>query len=98
MANTHSTQPFPKPPKQPLFLSMAEVQALLTIDHLGITRADGDAQDKLEALANCLATEVLNFVRTYPHTPPAGLCLEVTVLLPVWVQKRMAGAPWGEYR
>lgn len=43
-----------------------------------------DSLMKLEFLVICLTTEVINFIKRYPHTNPAGLMLNIDVLLTVY--------------
>lgn len=84
MTKTHSTQSTPHPPKLPLFLSPDELRACYDIDRNGIDLAKRDSLLILEFLATALATEVINFIRTYPQSNPAGLMLNVDILLPVF--------------
>ncbi len=84
MTEKYSTQLPSHPPKQPLFLSPNEIQACYDIDRNGIEKADRDSLMKLEFLVACLTTEVVNFIKRYPHTEPAGLMLAIDVLLPVY--------------
>ncbi len=84
MTITHNTQSTPHPPKQPLFLSPDEIRAYYDIDRNGIDKASSDSRMKLEFLVACLTTETVNFLKTYPHTQPAGLLLTIDVLLPVY--------------
>lgn len=80
MDNRYRTQP----PHLPLYLSPAEIQALVEVDTRGIAHSSPDALLKLQALATCLVTEAANFAATWPGIEDAGLCLTVTPLLPVW--------------
>ncbi len=84
MAEIYSTQVA----ETPLYLSPQEVQAMLEIDRRGISKAKPEALHMLEALANCLATEAINFATRHPHTTTAGLCLKVHPLLPVYEPRR----------
>lgn len=83
MTAKHFTQSPPHPPKQPLYLSPDVLQACFDIDKNGIDSANQDSLIKLEFLAVCLTTEVINFGQRYPAIHPAGLLLQVDVLLPV---------------
>lgn len=52
--------------------------------HLDGYHADHTSLEKLAFLATSLANEVINFIKHYPSIKPAGLLLNVDVLLPVW--------------
>ena len=80
----YSTQIVPDPPKQPLFLSPVELNAYYDIDKNGIDKASPNSRMKLEFLVACLTNEIIHFIKTYPHTKPAGLLLSVDVLLPIY--------------
>ena len=62
--------------------------------HTGVKDASPDSQDKIEGLVACLVSEIINFVRVHPDTPPAGLYLDVSVLLPVWMKKEGDVPEW----
>ena len=66
----------------------------MEIDHTGVKDASPDSQDKIEGLVACLVSEIINFVRAYPHTEPAGLFLDISVLLPVWMKKDWNVPEW----
>lgn len=78
------TQSTPHPPKQPLLLSNDVLRACYDIDRNGVEFASPASLEKFSFLASCLTTEALNFIQAYPHSKPAGLVLNVEVLLPVW--------------
>ena len=84
MTVKHSTQSTPHPPRQPLFLSQDDIRAYYDIDNHGIKRAGLDSQLRLELLVGCLTTNVTHFIKTYRTIKPAGLLLNVDVLLPVF--------------
>ena len=84
MTTEDSTLSFSDPPKQPLFLSNDVLRACYDIDKNGFELANLASLKKFSFLAICLMTEALNFIQAYPHSKPAGLLLNVEVLLLVW--------------
>jgi len=84
LTNDYSTQSIPSLPTQPLFLSPDEIRVCYDIDKHGIDMASKASLEKLGFLATRLTTEVINFTKHYPALTPAGLVLNVDVLLPVW--------------
>lgn len=84
MTISDCTQPFSNPPKQPLFLSHDVLRACYDIDKNGFELASTASLEKFAFLASCLTAETIQFIRAHPHTKPAGMVLNVEVLLPVW--------------
>lgn len=78
-------------PKAPLYLSSAEIKALTDIDENGIVNAKAESLEKLEFLAACLRAEIDSFTQQYPDIKPAGLSLDINVLLPVWEPVEVPG-------